>query len=164
MGESDVVIRGKELSKKNVSIDFSDFYSEIKKYLKEEKGYTNFNEKSQEEKVKDGLKDLKVKFDAVKKVDDYTEFKLGISLKLSGAKQVKIKDKRLLKGDFSAEFDASLENDYKEKWEENVFKKFLRGVYDKIILREHFNELEENIKEDCLDTVDEIKKKLGMEK
>jgi len=162
MTESDKIIRDKSVSRENVVLNISKFYKMAKKYLAEEKGYTDFNEKSYEDSVSDGLKSTKIKFEAKKKVDDYTEFKLELTIKMSNYKYVAVKGDKLAKGNLKIEFEASLENDYTEKWEDNLFKKFVRGVYDRFILGSHFNKLEDELKEECLDAIDMIKSYLNM--
>lgn len=164
MAESDKIIREKVVARNNVAINITKFYKMIKTYLKEEKGYTDFNEKSHEETVSGGLKNTKIKFEGRKKIDDYTEFKIELTIKMNDYKMVLAKGDKLAKGDLKVEFDASLENDYNEKWEEGIFKRLARGFYDKFILGSHFNKLAEEVKEECLDTVDEVKTYLNMVK
>lgn len=162
MTETDIIIKGKTVSRDNVAINIPDFYKMLKNYLAKEKGYTDFNEKSYEESVSNGLKTTKIKLEAKKKIDDYTEFKIETSFKMSDYKLVLVKGKKSAKGNMKIEFDASLENDYKEKWEKGFFEKFLRGVYDKIFLVSHFSKLGDDVKEECLDYIEMVKNYLNM--
>lgn len=164
MGESDKIIRGRVVSRENVAININKFYKMIKRYLSDEKSYNDYNEKSYEETVSNGLKTTKIKFEAKKKIDDYTEFKLEFSINMGDYKMTLFRGEKLAKGNLKIEFDASLENDYKEKWEKGIFNRLVRGFYDKLVLASHFNKLSEEIKEECLDTVDMVKEYLNMVK
>lgn len=164
MAETDKIIRERVVSRENVAININKFYRMIKKYLSDEKSYDDFNEKLSEETVSNGLKTTKIKFEANKKIDDYTKFKLEFTIKMSNYKMSLFKGDKLAKGDLKVEFDASLENDYKEKWEKGIFNRLARGFYDKLVLGAHFNQLSEEVKEECLDTVDMVKDYLNMVK
>lgn len=166
MAETDFIIRGKTISRDNVAIDITDFYKMIKNFLLKEKSYDKdeLNEKAYQETVSDGFKTTKIKFEIKKEIDDYTKFKIETTITISKYKLVNSGGKHLAKGNVKVEFDASLENDYKEKWETGIFNRFVRGVYDRFILGTHFNELGEDIKEECFDLVDEVKNYLDMVK
>ena len=79
-------------------------------------------------------------------------------------KVASVNGKKLAKGNLKIEFDATLEKDYKEKWEGNFFYKFFRGVHDKYIAGSHFAKLGDEVKNECIDCIDQIKDYLDMVK
>lgn len=162
MSETDRVIRAKVISRENATISIPEFYKTVKNYLKKEKGYTDFNEKEYSDSTSNGLKSTKIKLEVGKKIDDYTKFKIEVGINMNNYKPIIVKGERLVKGNFKMEFNAFLENDYKGKWEDDFLKKFSRGLYDKFILGFHFNKLGDEVKEECLDLIDEVKSYMGM--
>lgn len=117
--------------------DFKEVYSFVYtllsdlEYSVEEKGYT--------EKTKGDQKELEVNWVAKRKVSDYFRFLIKVDIKtfrMTSAEVVKDGVKTSTnKGDFEIKFVAVLEKDYESRWENTAFVKFLRGVYEKYVIR-----------------------------
>jgi len=59
-------------------------------------------------------------------------------------------------GEVKIEFKGVIIKDYENRWEDKPFWKFLRGTYEKYVIRESIeeyeNDLEDNVKEMIADT------------
>ena len=68
------------------------------------------------------------------------------------------------KGEVKMTISADLEKDYEEKWENKPLWKFLRGIYDKYILRTTIDEYEGRLRGDAQEYIDQIKSFLQLKK
>jgi hypothetical protein len=87
-----------------------------------------------------GAKEIEIDWDALKKVSDYFRFLLEIKWHLLGMTSVEVEidgvKQKMNKGQFEIEIKSVLLKDYESRWENKPFQKFLRGLYDKYIIRE----------------------------
>ena len=60
-------------------------------------------------------------------------------------------------------FQAVLEKDYEDRWESKPIFKFLRGVYDKYIIRNRIDQYEDKIVGEILELIDQSKAFLALE-
>ena len=58
---------------------------------------------------------------------------------------------------------AILEKDYEHRWENNPFWKFLRGIYDRYIIRTRIEQYEERLLEEVNEAIAEAKALLAIE-
>ena len=61
------------------------------------------------------------------------------------------------KGEVAIEFKAELVKDYEERWEDNPFWKFLRGLYEKYIIRTTVDEYEDDLEDDVKEMIKDVK-------
>jgi len=135
MSEKDKITESKV--KHTGLFDFREIYSFIytlltdMEYSVEEKGYT--------EKTKGDQKELEVNWLAKRKISDYFRFQIKIDIKtyrMTNADAVKDGVKvSMNKGDFEVKFAAFLERDYENRWENTSFIKFLRGLYERYVIK-----------------------------
>ena len=59
---------------------------------------------------------------------------------------------KMNKGYIEIKFSAILEKDYEHRWEDTAFIKFLRGVYDRYIIKGRIDSYEDKL----MDEVDEV--------
>jgi hypothetical protein len=133
MVEKDNVFKGK--IKNSGLFDFKEFYRFCYTWLVDE-GYF-LVEKSYSEKVGAGGKEIEIEWNATKKVSDY--FRNNLEVEDNG-KKVKMN-----KGQAEIGISAVLEKDWEHRWENNAFLKFLRGMYDRYIIRSRIEQYEVKI-------------------
>jgi len=135
MGEKEKVT---ELKVKHSGIfDFREVYSFVYtlfsdlEYSVEEKNYS--------EKTKGDQKEIEVNWLAKRKVSDYFRFLIKVDIKtfrMTSTEVVKEGVKTSVnKGDFEIKFTAFLDKDYENRWENTALLKFLRGLYERYIIR-----------------------------
>ena len=163
MVEKDQVFKGK--LKQTGIFDFKDFYSFLYDYLIMED--YDLTEKLYDEKVLGEAKDLKIEWEAVKKVSDYFKFQIGMTIKVLGMKKTKVKkgdrEVSMDTGQFEISIKGVILKDYEGRWEDNPFSKFLRGVYDRYIIRHRVNEYENKLFGEVNEVVNQCKAYLVME-
>ena len=140
MSEKDILYKGK--IKHNGVFNFKDFYSFLYEWITNE-GYF-INEKSYSEKVSGDSKDVEIKWEAKKKVSDYFRFVITMNWRILGMKKIAVKKEgkeiRMDSGLIEISFSVILEKDYEERWENQPFWKFMRGIYDRYIIRTRIEE------------------------
>lgn len=163
MAEKDSVFKGK--LKQAGIFDFKEFYSFVYDWLKGE-GY-GVSEKTYSEKVAGDAKDIDVNWEAKKKVSDYFKFVIKVDWKILGMKKVKVKkeDKEVSmnSGLIELKFSSVLVKDYENKWEDHPFWKFMRGIYDRYIIRTRIDSYEGNLGDETDELIAQCKSFLAIE-
>jgi hypothetical protein len=163
MAEKDSVFKGK--IKQTGIFDFKSFYSFIYDWLMNED--YDVIEKSYNEKVMGESKDVDIEWSASKKVSDYFKFQIGITWKILGMKKTKVKkgekEVTMDTGQVEIKFSGVLIKDYEGRWETNPFSKFMRGVYDRYIIRTRINDYENKILGEVNELIEECKSFLAIE-
>jgi len=137
MVEKDVLFKTK-VKHKGI-FDFSETYRILYEWLVDQ-GY-DINEKTYKENIgAGGAKEIEIEWDAMKKVSDYFRFLLEIKWHPLGMTSVEVEidgvKQKMNKGQFEIEIKSVLLKDYESRWENKPIQKFLRGLYDKYIIRE----------------------------
>lgn len=145
MVEKDKVFTGKV---KNVGLfDFKELYRFLYMWLVDE-GYLMI-EKGYTEKVTQTGKEVEIEWNAFKKISDYFRFYLKVKWLILGMTTVEVEEDgkkiKMNKGSVEMVLTATLEKDYEHRWEGTSFLKFLRGLYDKYIVRGRIDAYEEKI-------------------
>jgi hypothetical protein len=139
----------------NLLYDFLTDYN----YFVTEEGYT--------EKVRAEGKEIEVKWLCLKKVTDYFRYRIKITMRLFRLLEVEItkegKKVKMNKGDLEIKFTAILERDYENKFEISPFHKFLRAVYEKYIIKNRIEQMEDKLVEETLTFVNNTKAYLELE-
>jgi hypothetical protein len=163
MAEKDTLFKGK--IKQAGIFDFKEFYNFAYDWLREE-GY-KVTEKTYSEKVAGDAKDIDIEWIAKKKVSDYFRYLIKMDWKILGMKKTKVKkeDKEISmnSGLVEIKFAAVLVKDYEHKWEDHPFWKFLRGIYDKYIIRSRVDDYEDRIIEETDELIAQCKSFLAIE-
>jgi hypothetical protein len=139
--------------------DFRELYSFMytlftdMEYSVEEKNYS--------EKTKGDQKEIEVAWLAKRKVSDYFRFLIKMDIRIirmTNAEVVKDGIKiSTNKGDFEVKFTVFLEKDYENRWENTAFLRFLRGIYDKYIIKSTLEGYEVQVAKEALDISDQVK-------
>ena len=138
---------------------YSELYNLAFSWLKG-KGYA-LQEDLYNEKLSGNGKEIIINWTANKKVTDYFKFQIILEWHILGMKdaEVEIDSKKVStnKGEVEIVFKANLIKDYEKRWEDKPIWKFLRGTYEKFIIRETIDEYENDIEDDLKDMIKEIK-------
>jgi len=163
MAEKDTIFKGK--IKQEGIFNFQDFYSFAYKWLKDE-GY-KVKEKSYGEKVMGDAKELLIIWESEKKVSDYFKFKIKMTWLILNMKKIKVKreNKEISMNSGTAEirFEAILEKDYENKWEDAPIWKFLRGIYDRYIVKSRIDQYEDDLRDELDELIAQSKAFLAIE-
>lgn len=135
MAEKDLVF--KQTLKHKGFFDYSELYSFCYGWLKDHK--YSLSEDSYTEKVQSNGRDIEIEWSAKKKVSDYFKEELSVKFTFSGITdaEVMVEDQKVStnKGSLKIAISATLVKDYDDQWSKTPFYKFLRGIYDKYIIR-----------------------------
>jgi hypothetical protein len=117
-------------------------------YKVKESGYT--------EKIKPDGKELEIKWEASKKISDYFKFSIKADWLILGMTETEVQKEgakmKMNKGYLEIKFSAVLVKDYEHRWENTAFLKFLRGVYDRYIIKGRIESYEDKL----LGEIDEL--------
>lgn len=163
MSEKDIIFRGKI---KNTGVfSFKDFYSFTYDWLREE-GYDVF-ERKYSEKVSGDSKQVDIFWEADREISDYFKFRISVEWMIIGMKTVEVqKDSQKVKmetGGVELKFKAILIKDYEDRWENSPFWKFLRGIYERYIIKSRIEEYQIKILEELEELITQSKAFLSME-
>ncbi len=139
--------------------NYTDLYNFCFDWLKDNNYHVK--EKAYTEKLSSFGKEIIIEWDAMKKVTDYYKNTISIKWHILGMKDAEVerdgKKESTNKGEVAIEIKADLVTDYENKWESRVFWKFLRGIYDKYIVRTTTEEYEDRLEDDATEFADQTK-------
>jgi len=163
MAQKDEVFKQK--LKKKGYWNYIDVYKFCFDWLKDE-GY-DVMEKEYTEKISSLGKEIILKWEATKKVSDYLKNHIYIDWHILGMKDTEVerdgKKESTNKGEVKITVKASLNKDYESRWEDKPLWKFMRGVYDKYIVRTTIEEYEDRLIAKSEKFIGEIKAFLEIE-
>ncbi|MAH07159.1 hypothetical protein CMI38_02830 [Candidatus Pacearchaeota archaeon] len=163
MSEKDKVYKGKV--KQSGIFNFKDFYEFLYDYLVDE----NYDiiETKYVEKMKGESKDLEIIWSATKEVSDYFKFEIKVHWFIYGMKKMKVKKEgeelTMDNGTMELRFDAFIIKDWENRWENNPFWKFLRGVYDRYIIKSRVDDYGIKVWEETIEVANQAKSFLAVE-
>ncbi len=163
MVEKDLIYKGK--IKQGGIFHFKDFYAFAYDWIISED--YDLTEKKYSEKVTGDAKQIEIIWEAYKKVSDYFRFVLKMRWLILGMKDVEVqregKKVKMNSGSIEITFQAILEKDYESRWEDKPVWKFLRGVYDRYIIRSRIDKYEDKVVGELLNLIDQTKAFLALE-
>ena len=113
------------------------------------------------EKLSANGKEIIIKWEANKKVTDYFKYRIKVEWHILGMKdaEVEIEGKKVStnKGEVEMKFVGEIIKDYEKRWEDKPRWKFLRGIYEKYIIRTTIDEYEDDLENDVKDMVKDLK-------
>jgi len=163
MAEKDLITEEKV---KHAGIfDFKNTYNFVydwltsNEYFVEEKAYT--------EKIKPEGKEIEIEWEAKRKISDYFRFNLKFRWYILGMTTVEVaKDDikiKTNKGVFEVKISAYLEKDYERTWEASFVSKFLRGLYDRYIIKSRIEKYEDKVAGELQELIAQLKAFLALE-
>jgi len=145
---------------------YSELYAFCFDWLKDN-GY-KIKENEYTEKITGFGKELIIDWEASQKVTDYFRYLIKVRWHILGMIDAEIekegKKVSTNKGEVKITIEGILEKDYEKKWEDKPIWKFLRGIYEKYIIRTTIDEYEDRIRDDAKQYVSEIKSFLQLGK
>ncbi|MDD5191638.1 MAG: hypothetical protein PHH54_02045 [Candidatus Nanoarchaeia archaeon] len=163
MAEKDTVFSGK--IKQKAIFHFKDFYGFTYDWLVGE-GY-KVTEKVYSEEISGDAKKIEIEWEAKKKVSDYFRFVIQVRWMILGLKNVEVqregKKLKMNSGQVELKVKGVLVKDYEHKWEDYPVWKFLRGMYDRYIIRSRIEQYEDKLKEEVEEFIAQSKSFLVIE-
>jgi len=163
MAEKDTIFSGRVIQKG--IFNFKDFYSFAYDWLIGE-GY-NVTEKKYEEEISGDSKKVEIKWEAKKKISDYFTFLIKVHWRFLQLKEIEVvkegKKEKMNSGTAEIKPQAILVKDYEHRWEDQPIWKFLRGIYDRYIIKSRIDEYEDKLKEEIEEFLAQCKSYLSLE-
>lgn len=163
MSEKDSIYKGKVMQKG--VFNFKDVYEFLYDYLVDEN--YDISENKYVEKLEGQSKNIEIIWSATKEVSDYFKFEITATWAVLGLKKVKVKkgDQEIMmdSGSIEIKFTASIIKDYESRWENNPALKFMRGMYDRYIIRSRIDAYEVKIFDEINELVAQTKSFLAIE-
>ncbi len=145
--------------------NYPELYNFCFNWLRDER--YNVDEEEYTEKIIPTGKEVVIKWKAWKKISDYFKYVIEMNWRIMHLQEAEIerdgKKEKTFKGEPEIRFKAFLEKDWESKWESSPFYKFLRGLYDKYVIRQTIDEYEDKLTDKCGSLVESIKGYLAME-
>jgi len=124
-------------------------------------------EKGYSEKIKPDGKEIEIKWEAKRKISDYFRFLIKADWRILGMTEVEVQKEgakvKMNKGYIEIKFTAILEKDYEHRWENTAFVKFLRGVYDRYLIRGRIDSYEDKLLGEADEVIAQTKSFLTIE-
>lgn len=163
MAEKDEIFSGK--TKYTGIWDFKETYRFLYDWFLD-KGY-NLKEKGYTEKIKPDGKEIEIKWEAKRKISDYFRFTIKTNWRILRMTEAEVQREgvrvKMNKGYIELKFTAILEKDYEHRWENNAFIKFLRGAYDRYIIKGRIDSYEDKLLADTDEVIAQVKSFLTIE-
>lgn len=163
MSEKDSIYKGKIIQKG--IFNFKDVYEFLYDYLVNEN--YDVSENKYVEKIDGQSKNIEIIWSATKEVSDYFKFEITATWSVLGLKKIKVKkgDQEIFmdSGSIEIKFTASIIKDYESRWENNPVLKFMRGMYDRYIIRSRIDAYEVKIFDEINEAVAQTKSFLAIE-
>ncbi|MCL5018653.1 MAG: hypothetical protein M1416_02730 [Candidatus Pacearchaeota archaeon] len=164
MAEKDKVFSSK--IKYGGVVNFGAFYKFCYDWLKDETGLT-LSEDKYGEKLSGDSKNIDVDWTGTRELTDYFKFEAKVSFKVIGLTSIEItqdgKKIKTNKGSIEVGIKGTLLKDYKGKFEKTAFQKFLRGVYEKLVIPSRVDEFQGKVIGDCEEFLSQAKAYLDLE-
>jgi len=146
--------------------DFKQFYNFVYLWLRDYR-YQLIEERNYSEKIKPEGKEIEIHWFAKRKISDYFRFMLKVDWLILGMTTVEVQKGdvkiKMNKGILEIKITAYIEKDYEHRWETSQFSKFLRGLYDRYVIRSRIESYEEKIMMEVDEMVAQCKSYLAIE-
>lgn len=149
----------KQTIKKKGYWNYSELYGFCFNWLKDN-GY-GVKESEYVEKLSDFGKEIQLKWEGGRRVTDYFKFVIKVEWHILGMTDAVIerdgKQEKTNKGEIKLSISADLVKDYEDNWDKKPMVKFMRGIYDKYIIRTTIDNYEDVLKSDFKEYISQIK-------
>ena len=146
--------------------DYPDFYKFCYDWLVDEMEMFVI-EDQYVEKIEGDSKRVDFVWKGVREVTDYFKFAVKVKTRILGMKTVElVQDGQTVKankGTVEVKISATLIRDYKGRFEEGAFKKFLRAIYEKWVITSRVEQFEEKLAGDADKFLAQVKDYLNLE-
>ncbi|MDD2444803.1 MAG: hypothetical protein PHX15_01545 [Candidatus Nanoarchaeia archaeon] len=149
----------KQTIKKKGYWNYSELYGFCFNWLKDN-GY-GVKESEYVEKLSDFGKEIQLKWEGGRRVTDYFKFVIKVEWHILGMTDAVIerdgKQEKTNKGEIKLSISADLVKDYEDNWDKKPMVKFMRGIYDKYIIRTTIDNYEDVLKSDFKEYISQVK-------
>lgn len=159
MAEIDYVVHPITLNYSGI-VDLKELYELIRTWFND-KGFFAMEKESEGSEEESG-ENIYTKFEAFKKVEEYTKYMIQVKIKAKSLKETSEQYK--YQGDFIVSFESWLEKDYEDKYENKPIFKFFKGFWEKFAEKSRFNKYEQELRELTYSFYNEVKAFLNMTK
>lgn len=157
-----MAIKSKVLSetiKKKGLWNFKEFYNFCFEWFQSE-GYI-LTESKYQDKMQEAGQEIVIEWLGWRKITDYFKFEIKVEWHILGMKTEEAeregKKVKTNKGELEVKVTGQLVRDYENRWELKPFWKFLRGVYERYVIRTTVDEYEDRLIEDTLKFIGQVK-------
>lgn len=161
--EKDRIFKG-NVKQKGI-YNFKDLYEFLYDYLLDQ----NFDifETKYTEKVEGESKNLEIVWTATREISDYFRIEIRLHWFVFGMKKIKVKKEgkeiTMDSGTIEIKMEGYLQKDFENRWENHPFWKFLRGLYDRYIIKSRVNDHEIKVFEETNEVATQAKSFLAVE-
>ncbi len=135
MPKKETIFKEAEIKIKKAVFPLKELYQHMKDWFDDE-GF-DVTEKKYQEKIKPSGREIEIKWECTKEIDEYSMYVIKLTYKTIGINDIKIKqegqDVKMQTGELSVKVTAELVLDYNEKWEQHPFVKLLQSFYEKYL-------------------------------
>lgn len=156
MVEKDYIVPG-IIIEQQAKFDLNELYKFLKDWFTS-RNYDLFEKKYEELQGAN----INTKWDAEKKIDDYTKFIISVKIKCTNIHDVKTAKRALKEGNINIKFESVIERDYEDRWEVRPSHKLIRGIFDKYVKKGQAEEYEEKLKKETYHIYEDTKAFLNM--
>jgi len=154
-----------EVVKHKSFFNYSDLYTFCYNWFKNEDYLLSEDEYI--EKMSSAGKEVQIRWVAKKKVSDYYRNVITLKWHILTMTDVEVEENgkkiKTNKGDLKLTFKAELEKDWENSWDKHPFWKFMRGVYDRYVIRTTTDEYEVRLIEKAQTLIEDVKAFLNQE-
>jgi spermidine synthase len=159
MVEVDYVVKEIVLSYSGI-VNLKELYNLVKSWLSE-RGFFVIERENEGSEDESGSS-FYTKFDAFKKVEEYTKYMIEVRIKSNSLKETS--EQYNYQGEYVVSFESYLEKDYENKYENKPILKFFKGFYEKLIEKSRFNKYESELRDLTMSIYNEVKAFLNLSK
>jgi len=145
--------------KKKGYFNYRDLYAYAYSWLKD-RGYS-VKENEYTEKIDGASKEIQLDWKAGKDVTDFFKNSIAVRWHILQMTDAEIerdgKKEKTNKGELKLDINAGLILDKDDKWEDRPSMKFLRGIYEKYVIRTTVEDYEDRLKDDAVEFVNDLK-------
>ena len=163
MPQRDIIVPNVKIKDKSI-FSLDELYKTFYRWFE----FHNYDFQEQEYREEDlaGKKHIEIKWYAEKRIDDYIKYVLEINFLIIGLEEVEIEQAGIKassnKGEIELRVKAYILKDWNEKWEGQAFTKFLRGFYDRYLIKNRILGYESELYEETYNFMDEVKAFLNL--
>jgi len=166
MAEKDTLVKS-NISYKGI-FSFPQFYQFCYDWITQETELSPFAEKKYSEKIAGGgKKTIEIKWEGFRKVTDYFKYQIKVKFEITEFTDVEVEKGgakiKMNQGKVKVIVEGVLIRDYDGKFEKSAFRKFLRSIYEKWIIRSRIDQYEDKLSDDCAKFLNQAKAWLVLE-
>ncbi len=162
MSERDIIVPSVRVKEKSV-FSLDDLYEMLILWFEHHR--YDFQERGYKDEDLGNKKHVSVRWYSEREINDYIKFVIETNFVVLGLEEVEIESggvkRKSNRGEIELEIRAYIIKDFSNKWETG-FMRFLRGFYDKFVIKSSIEGYEKELYEETYAYTDEIKSFLNL--